>query len=122
MSHYSRRKHRRFAFRYRITLRSHDASSDVQVDGFTKNVSVGGVLLESPTHIAKHSPVSFTIIAQGGVVAHPIEFMGEGRVVRVDSDPATGHYAIALRCLRPVRFHPFEPKDKSEVHAALLTN
>ncbi len=114
----SRRKHRRFAFQYRIKVRFPGTGRDVQGDGVTKNISAGGVLFESSTPIPKRSPVSFTIVAQGEAVTQPIEVTGEGRVVRVELDSASAQYAIALKCVRPLQFHRFEPKDNSEMKSA----
>lgn len=121
MGDWSRRKYRRFAFRYRTRATLPANGHDVQVEGITKNVSAGGILLESSIRIPKHSPVTFTIIAEGEAVIHPIEITGEGRVVRVESDPASAHYGIALKCTRPLRFHPFEPKEKDKLKSVLIT-
>jgi hypothetical protein len=106
-----RRRHQRYAFRYRISVKLRGTGHDVQLDGITKNVSAGGVLLESSTRLPKRSLVSFTIVAHRETMIHPIEFTGEGKVVRVEPDPGIAGYAIALKCLQPIQFHPFARKD-----------
>jgi hypothetical protein len=112
MNDSSRRRYRRFPFPYRISVKLRGADHHLGLDGITKNVSATGVLLESSTQIPRLSPVSFTIVAHGGATNHPIEFTGEGMVVRVEPDPGSAGYTIALKCMRPIQFHPFEPKSK----------
>jgi len=112
MVSYSRRKYRRFALRYRIRVKVRSAGQHSLFEGVTRNISAGGLLLESPTRIPKRSAVSFTIIAQGGYVIHPIAFAGKGKVVRIEPAPRQAGYAIALKCVRPIQFHPFELQDK----------
>jgi hypothetical protein len=122
MNDWSRRKHRRFSFRYRVTVSFRENGRDLQLEGFTKDVSAGGLLLECATRLPKDSCVSLTIVAEGKAVVHPIEFTGEGRVMRVELDAASSLYAIALKCARPLQFHPFEPKDNSEMRKVLMTS
>jgi hypothetical protein len=107
----SRRRYQRFAFPYRIQVSFGGLGQTTQVDGVTRNVSTGGLLLESAVFIPSSSAVRFTIIAQGDRVFHPMEFTGEGEVVRVETDPSRAAYAIAIKCIRPIQFHPFERKD-----------
>lgn len=121
MSDLYRRKYRRFPFRYGIQVSFSGTSSHVQLDAVTKNVSAGGVLFESPVDIPKHSAVDFTIVAKGEAVTHPIEFTGQGRVVRVESSSTSSQYMIALKCDIPVQFHPFVPKDNPDRKSALMT-
>lgn len=110
MEDLSRRRYKRFGFRYGIRIKLHGNAHDILVNGITKNISAGGVLLESPTEIKKRSPVSFTIVAHGGAAVRPIEFTGEGKVVRIEPEPRTTGYAIAVKCIEPIQFHPFERK------------
>jgi hypothetical protein len=117
MSEWSRRKYRRFVFRYQIKVTFCDTGREVRLDAVTKNVSAGGVLFESSVPIPKHSAVSFTIVAEGKAVIHPIEFSSEGKVVRVESCSTRAQYRIALECARPVQFHPFVPKDNCDTSA-----
>jgi hypothetical protein len=117
----SRRRYQRFAFRYRISVRLGGQGSGVQLEGITKNVSVGGILLESSTPVPRGSAVSFAIVAQTEMAIHPIEFIGEGKVVRVEADPKTAGYSIALKCIEPIQFHPFERRDKA-IQPGITTN
>jgi hypothetical protein len=107
----SRRRYQRFAFPYRIQVSFGGTGQTTRVDGVTRNVSARGLLVESPVLIPNSSPVRFTIIAQGDRVFHPMEFTGEGEVVRVETDRSRAAYAIAIKCIRPIQFHPFERKD-----------
>ena len=45
-------------------------------------------------------------MAQGQNAIRPIKFAGKGKVVRVKPEPAREGYAIALKCVRPIEFHP----------------
>jgi hypothetical protein len=101
-----KRKNRRFTLRYRIRVKFQSAGKHSQLDGVTKNVSVGGLLLESSSPIPEDCPVTFAIMAQGQNAIRPIKFAGKGKVVRVKPEPAREGYAIALKCVRPIEFHP----------------
>ena len=79
-----RRKHRRFSLRCPVhgTFASEDATS--QFDGVTRNVSVGGVLLETTPEISLSSLVNFMLTIRDDSVVHPMCLVGEGQVVRVE--------------------------------------
>jgi len=100
-----KRKYRRFALRYSVHLQFRSAGRDSQLDGVTKNVSMGGLLLESASSIPKRCPVTFTITLVGGQVTRPIELLGEGEVVRVEPQVPGPGFAIALEYARPIELH-----------------
>jgi len=98
----SERRYRRFNLRYPVHVTFHAGSSSAELDGVSRNVSVGGMLLETAAMIPQHSPVSFFMTVQGGRIAHPIELVGEGEVVRVEASGAGAGFAVAIECKRPI--------------------
>ena len=110
----NRRKHARFLLRYRVRLKFRSEPRDAEFEGITKNLSIGGVLLESPSRIPEHRAVNFTIIAEGGQVIWPLAFAGKGEVVRIDPDRPGSGYVIALKCVHPIECHRVELKDERD--------
>lgn len=97
------RKNLRFSLHYPIRLEFSSGGRNFQVDALTRNLSVGGLLLESPYPIPMDCSVNFTISAEGEQMVCPLEFAGSGDVVRVDPVlPGLG-YAVALRYARPIQ-------------------
>lgn len=106
-----KRKHRRFALRYRIRGTFYFAGRVFKFDAITKNVSVGGLLLECCSRIPEHCPVTFTFRAQGGLVIHPVEFLGEGQVIRIEPDRLHRRFVIAVECFQPLECHPLRSRN-----------
>jgi len=65
------------------------------------DVSIGGLLLECPMLIPQHTAVNF-VISLGSRRLRPVELMGEGRVVRVESRQTQADFAIAIECKNPI--------------------
>jgi hypothetical protein len=99
------RKHRRFSLQYPVRLKVHSAESAewmVELDAVSRNISIGGLLLETSCMIPQHTPVSFVMTIRSDQVPRPIQFVGEGKVVRVDAEAAEEVFAIAVECERPI--------------------
>jgi hypothetical protein len=96
------RKHRRFSLQYPVRLQIHSAGSMIEFDAVSRNISIGGLLLETSSMIPQHTPVSFIMTVQSAQVVRPIQFVGVGEVVRVDPKPAARVFAIAVECKRPI--------------------
>jgi len=96
------RKYRRFPLCYPVQVKFHDGDSVGELQAVSKNVSLGGLLLESASAIAEHCPVSFILHVQGGGVAHPAPLVGEGEVVRVEPSRSGAGFAIAVKCKRSI--------------------
>jgi len=96
------RKHRRFSLQYPVRLKVHSADLVVEFGGVSRNISIGGLLLETCFPIPQHTPVSFIVTVDGSDLGRPIHFVGEGRVVRVDPKAAEDVFAIAVECARPI--------------------
>jgi PilZ domain len=102
------RKYRRFDLRYPVQVKFLSGSRISELDAVSRNVSLGGMLLEMASLIPQNSRVSFRMTVHGGRVLRPIELAGEGEVVRVEH--TGGEFAIAVRCKRPItRIEPYLP-------------
>ena len=96
------RKYRRFALRYPVQLKVSSGTVVSKLQATSRNVSVGGLSLEVPSPVLKHSSATFTMTVQGGTVVRPVELAGEGRVVRVETREAGPGFAVAVECSRPI--------------------
>jgi len=97
-----KRKHRRFPLQYPVLMKAHFAGSAIELEGISRNVSVGGLLMETSSLIPQHTVVSFVITIRGKHVVRPMQFTGEGKVVRVDTESDKAAFAIAVQCQRPI--------------------
>lgn len=94
------RKYRRYNLRYPVHVQFSAGDSVLELDAVSKNLSVGGMLLESVASIPQQCPVMLTVTMQGHPIMRPIHLMAEGKVVRVEqTDPG---FAIAVECSRPL--------------------
>jgi hypothetical protein len=96
------RKYRRFSLRYPVRLKAHSADLTVEFEATSRNISICGLLLETSSMIPPLTPVSFIVTAEGTAIGHPIQFVGEGKVVRVDAKAAQELFAIAVECTQPI--------------------
>lgn len=98
-----KRKNLRFFLRYPIRLEFSSGGKSFELDALTRNLGIGGLLLESPYPIPMECSVNFTISVEGERMVCPLEFAGSGEVVRVDPVlPGVG-YTVALRYARPLQ-------------------
>jgi PilZ domain len=96
------RKYRRFNLRYPVRLKFSSGTLASELDAMSRNVSLGGMLLETASAIPERTAVSFVMTLGGGRIARPIELTGDGHVVRVESSQAPSAYAIAVQCEHPI--------------------
>src|SRR2546426_11364998 len=78
------RKHRRFSVSYPVHVKFHLEDSASELQAVTKDVSIGGLLLETASPIPQHCPVDFILKLHGGPVTLPLQVIGEGEVGRVE--------------------------------------
>jgi len=96
------RKYRRFKLSCPVHVEFWSGELVSEVDAVSRNVSVGGLLLEAPSPIPPYSSVSFVLILRGRHFSRPIKLAGEGEVVRVEpSCPETG-FGIAVKCTNSI--------------------
>lgn len=96
------RKFRRFKLKYHVRVSFQSGYASDTVEAVTRNISVGGLLLESARLIPYLCPVEFTITVQGGTVARPITLAGTGEVVRVEARELADIFGIAVACRQPI--------------------
>ncbi|MBZ5600620.1 MAG: PilZ domain-containing protein [Acidobacteriia bacterium] len=100
--HSPERKYRRFALRYPVEVKFAMGNSVSELQTLSRNLSVGGLLLEATAPIPTHAPVSFTITVNEREAVRPIQLVGEGKVVRVEQQASGPGFAIAVECNRPL--------------------
>ena len=97
-----RRKYRRFFLRCPVLVEFSSGDTIRKVQTISKDVSIGGLLLESPSVLPESQPLSFTLTVDGGAIVRPIKFFGEGKVVRMESrGPGVG-FTVAVECSHPI--------------------
>jgi hypothetical protein len=97
-----RRKYRRFGLRCPVLVEFSSGDTIREVQTISKDVSIGGLLLESPSVLPESQPLSFTLTVDGGSIVRPIKFFGEGKVVRVEPrGPGVG-FTVAVECTHPI--------------------
>jgi len=103
------RKYRRFKLCCPVLLKFPPESLLSELRAMSRNVSIGGLLLDAPFRIPQHSNVTFTITVQADRLVRPILLAGEGKVVRVEPQPRR-KFAVAVECSRPItQMEPYLP-------------
>jgi hypothetical protein len=97
-----RRKYRRFPLRYPVLVEFSSGATACEVPTVSWNVSLGGLLLESPSDLPKSQLLRFTLTVEGGSVVRPLRFCGEGKVVRVEPRSFGAGFAVAVECTVPM--------------------
>ena len=95
------RRYRRFKLNYPVHLLFRFGEQTSEVKAVTRDVCIGGLLLESPVRIPQQSIVNFVISLQMPTL-RPVELIGEGKVIRVEATTVPAGFAIALECGRPI--------------------
>ena len=99
------RKYRRFSVSYPVHVKFHFEDSVSELQAVTKDVSVGGLLIETASPIPQHCPVDFIMTLHGGPVIRPVQVVGEGDVVRVEPHGPGAGFAIAIKCKREIQLN-----------------
>src|SRR5579863_4147741 len=96
------RRHRRFDLQCSVKLSFPSAGVIRRLDGISKNVSLGGVLVKAGDQIPPRTRVSVAMDVKGLSSRRPLHFLGEGEVVRVERLEAEAGFSIAIECQRPI--------------------
>jgi hypothetical protein len=96
------RKFQRFKLSYPVRVTFPSGYSILEVDAVSRNISIGGLLLESTCLIPYRSPVEFTITLTGLPISRLIKLGGAGEVVRLEPGAAKDRYRIAVACAEPI--------------------
>lgn len=94
------RKHRRYELQYPVRLQFPATGAGSSLDTLSRNVSLGGMLLDSKLPVPLDIPVLLTMTLDGEPIVRPLQITAEGRVVRVDKSKSG--FAIAVQCTRPL--------------------
>lgn len=96
------REYRRFNLEFPVRIKVRSRSLATEIEGVSKNVSVGGLLVRSTGMIPQNTPVSFILSVHGEQAARPIHLVGEGEVVRVECEEVNATFVMAVKCKAPV--------------------
>ncbi len=96
------RRFRRFDLSYPVHLKVASGDTKLEVDAVSRNVSLGGLLLDSTSPIPHGSRVEFTITL-GGAIPRLIVLGGTGEVVRVEQHEEENRFGIAVACAQPMQ-------------------
>lgn len=92
------RKHRRFDLQFPVFLRFPTGEVACELEGISKNVSLGGMLVKTGDEI----PIRTKVVLRMEVVSprsrRPVRLAGEGEVVRVEALEGGAAYGIAVKC------------------------
>lgn len=102
MPYSKERKYRRFELQLPVWLSFPSAGFVHKLEGISKNVSMGGVLVKASDHVPTRTQVSLTMDVRGPRLRRPVRLLGEGEVVRVERLEAGAGFAIAIECRRPI--------------------
>ena len=94
------RKHRRYELQYPVRLQFPATAAGSSLDTLSRNVSLGGMLLESRLPVPLDVPVLLTMTLGGEPIVRPLQITSEGRVVRVHKSKSG--FAIAVQCTHPL--------------------
>lgn len=98
-----KRRYRRFDLRLPVHLSFPVDGSLRDVDTTTKNVSVGGMLLQTVEAIPLHSQVNLTMDVRISQSRRRVRLTAQGEVIRVQPGGEDGGFAIAIECKRPIQ-------------------
>ena len=96
------RRYRRFSLRYPVSVKFDLGNSVSELRAVSRNISIGGVLLEADSAIPQHCDVKFIMTVLGHHIIGPTQIIGEGEVVRVEPHGSGAGFAIAVKCKRPI--------------------
>ena len=102
LSDWKGRKYRRFNLEFPVHMKVRSNSLPTEIEAVSKNVSVGGLLVRSVRMIPQNTAVSFILSVHGEKAVRPIHLMGEGEIVRVESEEGGATFVIAVKCKAPV--------------------
>jgi PilZ domain-containing protein len=96
------RRYRRFDLEFPVHLSFPSAGTACELHTISRNVSIGGLLLEAKNPPPTQTQVSLTIEVKGPRLRRSIRLQGEGKVVRVERLKASAGFAIAIECKCPI--------------------
>ena len=92
------RKHRRFDLQFPVSLYCAGGEEERRIEGTSRNVSLGGLLIDTHERLPLGTKVGLTMELSGRSTRRAIRLSAEGQVVRVETARAEADYAIAVEC------------------------
>lgn len=96
----TRRKYRRYNLQYPVKVQFSIGRSLSELHARSRNISLGGMLLESELPIPQDYPVVLNMTLQGKPIVRPLHVTAEGTVVRVEESESG--FVIAIECNHPI--------------------
>ena len=97
-----KRKHPRFPLNYPVQLKFGGDEELQELEAMSKNISLGGVLLQAPWPVPQNCEVEFVMTVHKSRTRRPIRLKGAGRVVRLEQYSSGRGFGIAIECKRPI--------------------
>ncbi len=98
VSHEHMRKYRRFDLQFPVSLFCSAGEVARRIEGTSKNVSLGGLLVNTREELPLGTKVGLMMELSGRSTGRAIRLSAEGQVVRVETAGAEADYAIAVEC------------------------
>jgi PilZ domain-containing protein len=100
--HRKERRHRRFDLQFPVSLNFSSDGAIRELAGFSRNISIGGLLLKVDDPVRVRTQVSLTMAVHDPRLRRPVQLLAEGTVVRVERLESAAGFAIAIECKRPI--------------------
>jgi hypothetical protein len=107
-----KRKFRRFKLEYPVRVSFSSGDVVTEAGAVSRNISLGGLLLESACLIPYRTPVELVITLRGGTIFRPVKLRGAGEIVRVEPNETGDKFAIAVECSQPINSNGASAGDK----------
>ena len=101
-SYAKERRYRRFELQFPVSLSLPSQEAVRELKAITRNVSIGGMLLDTCDYIPLHTQLSFTMEVRRPGNLRSFRLLGEGEVVRVETLGTDLGFAVAVACKRPI--------------------
>src|SRR5215471_12826976 len=101
-SYSTARKYRRFDLQFPVALNFQSNGKLSRLEGVSKNVSVGGMLLSAGAQIPLRTKVRLVIDVASAFAGRPIHLIADGKVVRIEPLANSRGFAIAVECKHPI--------------------
>ena len=96
------RKYRRFDLQFPVCLDFSSTEGGRRLEGTSRNVSLGGVLISADEKIPLHTAVDCTMELRTDRDGRSLRLLGRGSVVRVEPLAADMGFVIAVEYDRPI--------------------
>jgi hypothetical protein len=96
------RRFQRFNLQCEVRLKFRADDDFKEIAATSRNVSVGGFLLNSTSKLPLYTEVSFFITVRSSCLVRPVHLTGTGQIVRLHPVASGTSFAIAVECTTPI--------------------